>query len=267
MTAIRKAYVDLAEGQVHYRHRVGTGPAIVLLHQTASSSAMWDKVMTRWPGTHSLFALDTPGFGGSFDPEGLPDMARYTAWVAEAIDRLDLGRPHVVGHHTGAAIGLNLAATAPERVASLALIGPALLTQDERAAFAKRLGAPFAPTRSGAYLLMNWEYLRVGGADDDIALLHREMVDMLRAWTARPHAYRAVWNTDAAPLYRAISCPSTALAARDDILFPYLDRLGDLRPDIRRVVLDKGANFEPDLAPEALVSALATHISWAEGLG
>jgi pimeloyl-ACP methyl ester carboxylesterase len=261
---IRRAYVDLAEGQMHLRQRAGQGTPIIFLHQTASSSAMWESVMRAWPLAHPLHAIDTPGFGGSFDPDGAPDIARYAGWILEAMDGLGLDRAHLVGHHTGAAIALQLAATQADRVASAALIGPAILSPEERAAFARKLGRPFPPVRSGAYLLQNWEYLRMGGADRDVALLHREMQDMLRAWAARPHAYGAVWAMDSGPLYRALACPTTAISARDDLLFPYLERLKAIRPDIVCVTLEEGGNFEPDLATDALVEALVGHVERAE---
>jgi pimeloyl-ACP methyl ester carboxylesterase len=222
---------------------------------------MWNKVMARWTGDHPLYALDTPGFGGSFDPDEPPTMADYARWINEAASVLGLDRFHLVGHHTGAGIGLAIAVATPERVASLAVIGPACLTADERAAFAARLGAPFRPNRSGAYLLKTWEYLRVGGADRDVLLLHREMTDTLRAWATRPHAYAAAWAQDSTTLLRQVACPTIAIAARDDILFPYLKRLADIRPDISRVVLETGANFEPDLAADELTAILCDHLA------
>lgn len=262
--SIRKAYVDVADGQVHYRFVAGAGQPVVFLHQTASSSAMWEKLMTGWTGNHPLYAFDTPGFGGSFDPPGSTTMPLYARWLAEAMTALQIDRAHLVGHHTGGGIALELAATMPERATSIAMFGPAVLTPAEREAFAAKLGAAFRPTRSGAYLLKNWEYLRVGGADRDIALLHREMVDMLRAWDSRPHAYAAAWAQNAAPLIAALTCPAIAICARDDILFPYFERLEALRPDIARFALGHGANFEPDLAADDIEPILQGHIAGAE---
>ena len=40
---MRRAYVDLDHGQVHYR-TAGTGRPLVLLHQTASSSVMYERL-------------------------------------------------------------------------------------------------------------------------------------------------------------------------------------------------------------------------------
>ncbi|WP_439486861.1 alpha/beta fold hydrolase [Blastomonas fulva] len=262
---LRKGYADIAAGQVHYRYRPGSGHAkilpVVFLHQTASSGAMWEKVMARWSRGQPLYALDTPGFGGSFDPDEVSGLGDYARWIAEACDGLGLTQFHLIGHHTGAGIALEMANMMPDRVRSLALVGPSCLTGDERAAFAARLGKAFRPVRSGAYLLKTWEYLRIAGADADIALLHREMIDTLRAWNTRPDAYAAAWAQDGTALIARLACPTIAIAARDDILHPYLHRVGDLRPDIECVTLEAGANFEPDLAADTLTATLEEHIS------
>lgn len=259
---IRRGYVDLADGQVHYRRigsEAGDAVPVLFLHQTASSGRMWEKVMVRLAGPRPLIAIDTPGFGGSFDPPDPPTMAQYAGWAAGSLDALGYRRAHVVGHHTGAAIALELASHASDRVASLALIGPNASTGDQRAALAG-LGAAFRPTRSGAYLLKNWEYLRVGGANADVALLHAEMVDMLRAWASRPHAYAAVSGQDALALLAQVTCPTLLMAAVDDMLFPQLERAGATCLAATTLTLSGGANFEPDLAADEVVAALAAHL-------
>ncbi|MFZ5705177.1 MAG: alpha/beta fold hydrolase [Pseudomonadota bacterium] len=254
---LQRGYLDLRDGQMHFVRRQGCGVPIVLLHQTASSSRMWTKVMERLLAPQPLWALDTPGFGASFDPVQDPTMADYTRWLAEAIDQLaGSGRVHLVGHHTGAAIALAYAAARPERTQSLTLFGPAALTQEERNHYASRLGAPFRPNRSGAYLLKNWEYLRVGGADRDIDLLHREMIDMLRGWASRPHAYRAVWEQDVAAQLGSLTCPLHLISSPDDLLFGLFNRTCAVRPDAQVTILSGGANFAPDLKADEVASAL-----------
>ena len=257
---IRKGYADITAGQLHFRMRPGGGESVLFLHQTASSGVMWERVMHAWPGPETLYAIDTPGFGGSFDPPAQPSMTDYASWIVEAAAGLGLSRFHLVGHHTGSGIALQIASDRPELVTSLAMVGVSCLSAEERARFAAKLGAPFRPVRSGAYLLKNWEYLRVGGADVDVALLHREMVDQLRAWSTRPHAYAAAWAQDGAALIQQLTIPAIAIAAGDDLLFPSLARVAELRPDIRCVTLESGANYEPDLAAEELTPMLAEHV-------
>ena len=130
--SIRKAYADCSGGQVHYRYMRGEGTPLVLLHQTASSSAMFDLVMQRLAGQRPMYAFDTPGFGGSFDPESPPDMPQYGHWIAEAIDDVEIGEFHLLGHHTGVCIGAEIAVARPQRVRSFAMIGPVPLSVRER---------------------------------------------------------------------------------------------------------------------------------------
>ncbi|HYC02171.1 MAG TPA: alpha/beta fold hydrolase [Azospirillaceae bacterium] len=264
MTRIRKAYVDTPAGQVHYRqHGGGSGTPIVFLHQTASSGAMWEEVMRRLPQDRPLYALDTPGFGGSFDPEGFQPMEQYAAWVLAAIDGIGLKRFHICGHHTGACIGVDIAAKNPDRVASLAMIGPVPLTQEERDAFRQHYQKPMSPTADGSYLLQTWEYLRGLGAHSDLTLHHREVVDTLRAWMGRFQVYTAVWDQDFIGLMKQVRCPMHLMCAPDDVLMPFLDRARELRPDATSKVL-KGANFEPDQDPEGTTAEIVAFLARAE---
>ncbi|TQF00618.1 MAG: alpha/beta hydrolase [Spiribacter salinus] len=82
MALIRSGYVDTDEGQVHYRCLRGDGPPLVFLHHTANSSTMWEAVIKRSAGSYDMVALDIPGTGGSYDPEGMPSIGHHTgsAW-------------------------------------------------------------------------------------------------------------------------------------------------------------------------------------------
>lgn len=255
MSLIRKAYVDVSAGQVHYRYVAGKGMPVVFLHQTASSSQMWIKTMDRLAGEFSVFALDTPGFGGSFDPTGNPPMTQYVEWLREALLALGIKRAQIVGHHTGGCIGTELVARHPEMAQSLAVVGPVPLTAEERLAFSKSFGLPFNPTVSGGYLLDNWQYIRDLGAAKDVMLFHREMTDQMRAWWGRVMSYGAVWGQDWTTHYKNVKCPLWIGAAPDDVLYPVFDRAREIRPDAEAHVLE-GANFEPDLGTDRFLEAL-----------
>jgi pimeloyl-ACP methyl ester carboxylesterase len=252
-----KAYVRLAQGQLHYAFAPGTGTPLVFFHQTASSWRMWSKVIMRLERLGApIYAFDTPGFGGSFDPEGETSMPHYAGWMAEAIDALAIGPAHIIGHHTGAAIACQLAADRPDLVASATMVGPLTLTPDERSEISKHAGPPFTPEKSGKYLLDNWNYLTAGGAAADVLLINREMSDMLRAHDGRAKAYASVWAQDFSALFAKLGCPLHILCGPDDDLLPYFERARALRPDAMATMLPGGANFEPDLVPEAVADAV-----------
>lgn len=252
---IRKAYADTNAGQIHYREIGSGGTPLIMLQQTASSSQMYLRLMEALGKDFRCISLDTPGFGGSFDVQGQPTIEEYRKWVTEAIDSIGVTTYHAFGHHTGACIGVELAATSPQRVASLMMCGPAPLTAEERAEFSQHFSEPIAPTADGAYLLETWEYLRTLGADRDLALHHREVVDTLRAWRGRAQAYNAVWNQDWTATFERVNCPVLFLCAEDDVLYPYFRRAQQLRPEAASVTIS-GANFEPDLDPEGIERAI-----------
>jgi pimeloyl-ACP methyl ester carboxylesterase len=252
---IVKGYANIAAGQIHYRRIHGAGAPIVCLHQTASSSAMWVKVMERLGGKRSFVAFDTPGFGGSFDPPGRPASMRvYAEWIREAIDTLGIGQFHFLGHHTGVCIGAELGVHYADRVLSMSMIGPVPLTQAERDEFRKHYSAPFSPTADGGYLKTTWDYLQGLGAHHDLALHHREIVDTVRAYMGRFMAYSNVWDQDWIALYKQLKCPLQILCAEDDVLYAFFKRAQEMRPDAEPVLL-KGANFEPDLDPDGVANA------------
>ena len=254
---MRKGYVDCSGGQIHYRHLEGSGTPTVFLHQTASSSQMWIKVMHRLEGSGPLYALDTPGFGGSFDaPEDAsPSMTDYARWMVEAIGALGIDSCNVVGHHTGACIAVELATLQPRLAQKMALIGPVPLTAEERLEFSKHFGTPFTPNVSGSYLLENWEYLRNLGAHADPMLIHREMADQLRAWWGRVQSYNAVWDQDFMGQYERLECPLLIGAAPEDVLYPFMERAKQIQPKAK--VMDiTGANYEPDLDAETVAESL-----------
>jgi pimeloyl-ACP methyl ester carboxylesterase len=260
---IRCGYVDLPEGQVHYRHcgtTVAGTPPIIFLHQTASSSRMWHQVMQRLDTGRRLIAFDTPGFGGSFDPPGTPGMPQYGRWMLDSLNALGIDMFDIVGHHTGVCIAAEMIRAAPERVGRVAMIGPLPLTPEEREAFRGQFSAPMAPDPDGAYLKQTWDYIAHLGAASSLDLIHREVLDTLRAWHGRYQAYSAVWDQDFTALLQAITCPLLLMCAPGDILMQFFDRACTLRPDAKTVRLS-GDNFEPDQDAEGTAAALQAFLS------
>lgn len=261
--AIWKAYADTSGGQLHYHMTEGEGTPIVFLHQTASSGKMYYDVMARLEG-RAMYAMDTPGFGGSFDPEDMPSMPQYGAWIAEALDDIGVKDFHLFGHHTGACIAAEIIAARSERVKTCMMIGPVPLTKEEREAFRVHYSTPFSPDPKGNYLKTTWDYLQGLGAHSDVSLHHREFVDTCRAYMGRFKAYSAVWDQDFTALFENITCPLLLMCAPDDVLIDYLDRAKEIKPDAESLLL-KGANFEPDQDPDGTADAIRTFLSKHEG--
>jgi len=257
---ILRSYVEIADGQMHARTMDGPGKPLVMLHQTASSGAMFEAMMHRLAGMAPMIALDTPGFGNSFEPDHAPSIETYAGWAVETLDRLGIGQFHLLGHHTGGCIAVAIAAAYPERVLSLAIIGPVFLDQAAREEFRQHYSRPFVPAWDRVYLQETWDYIEKLGSRADIKLHHREFTDMLRAWKGRADAYKAVWDNDQVALYEAVTCPLLLLAAPEDVLAPCLEAALSALPEAQTAAIS-GANFEPDLDPDGCADAMRAFLA------
>lgn len=129
MDAAQELEVVVAGRRVHGVRRVGTpdaGLPLVLMHGLACSCAVYGplfKCLASRQPLREAVALDMPGYGGSRAGRTL-DIEALAAWYAEALTAVGVARGHLVGHSMGCQVALALARLAPERVASVTLIGP-----------------------------------------------------------------------------------------------------------------------------------------------
>ena len=81
------------------------------------------------------------GYAGSGRPEGALSISEHAADCLGLLRKLSAVPAHVVGHSSGAIIGIQLALDAPEAVRSLTLLEPALLDVPSGGALVEKLGA------------------------------------------------------------------------------------------------------------------------------
>lgn len=253
---IRKGYVDTPSGQVHYRT---AGPSnaqpIVFLHQNTSSSWMFERTMSALADRFRSIALDLPGFGGSYDPPDFKSISYMTTAVIEALDCLGLQSFHVCGQHTGAGIAAEMGTRMGERVRSVMMIGPLLLTDEEKLWYRENFKGSARPDAAAEYLRETWNYLGDNGATIDLAMQHEEMWQALRSWRARGMVYGCVWDYPFEQYFMALRCPVLLMAAPDDVLFAGYQRSHAARPDCAAVELS-GSNFEPYLDARGTSAAI-----------
>ena len=106
----------------------GTGDSlpVVFLHSLAGNASQWSAQLEHMRPHRRAVALEWRGHGRS----GMPDDEDYSfpamaADVAEAVERLRLGRFVLIGHSGGGLVALQYAAEHPERVTGLLLVDPA----------------------------------------------------------------------------------------------------------------------------------------------
>jgi len=259
--AIKKGYVETPDGQIHYRIcEGGKGLPLVFLHQTASSSQMYEKLMHVLRGQYCMLALDTPGFGQSDFPPQPPTVSTYVTTLLTALQNLGVHEFHALGHHTGACIACEMAVTAPTRVRSLMMVGPAYLDEAERQRWRRDFIDPLVIQSDGSHLAKIWK--RVQGLDPNPSptLCHREAVDNLRAGERYHEAYQAVFTQDFPALLAQVRCPILMLCGEHDVLTPYFQPACAARPDAKNFLLP-GGTYVVDDYPEEVVAAIRTFLN------
>jgi pimeloyl-ACP methyl ester carboxylesterase len=239
----------------------GAGPEqVICLHGLGSNKASFFETVAALTPDRTVHALDLPGFGSSAKPARAP----YDApWFAEAVrgymDAMAIERAHLIGNSMGGRIAIEVALQAPERVATLGLLAPALAFRRRRRALVPlvRLLRPelaLIPHALGASrvreqfwsLFARPERLDPAAADiaaDEFLRAYRSRAGRIAFFAAarniyldEPHGAEGLWNR--LPELRP---PALFVWGDSDTLIPaaFAPHVADALPAARQVVLEE----------------------------
>ncbi len=247
-TGITRHMVTIGRRQVHYR-RAGSGPPVLMLHSSPSSSRVFNVHLERLKDRFTLFALDTPGNGLSDVLEDTsPDISLYSHNIMQVMDALGLERCALLGGYTGGIITLDASARFPERIPVAVLHGYLQLTETERQDFLQNYLIPVIPDPFGAYLVATWahsrdgglffpwyrqnaEHRRVAGVPSPAAIT-RSVIDTLRAGDAIRFPYRAALSTRTEEALMKVRNKLTITMSPQDEMWPHRLRMPTLPPSV-----------------------------------
>jgi len=179
-------------GPMHYVE-CGSGEPVLLLHQTPRSWTEYLEVLPHIGARHRAIALDTLGFGDSPRPPQPYSIELFADGADAVIAGLGLERFHLVGHHTGGVIAVELAARHPDRVASLVLSGTPFVDEEKRRTAAGREPIDLVhPKPDGSHLVDLWNRRRRFYHEGEEAALHRFVVDAIKALERVEEGHEAV---------------------------------------------------------------------------
>jgi pimeloyl-ACP methyl ester carboxylesterase len=264
-TDIRCHYVRVQERLVHYR-RAGHGPAVILMHQTPQSSKTMEPLMRRLAPNFTAIALDSPGFGLS---ERLPGevwtIDQLCDWLAATLDALGIRRAAFCSQHTGATISTEFARHHPNRAACIALDGYTAFTREECDSILPHQLYRFTPSWDGSHLVWAWSRFRDGwmffpwsnrslatrrdmDMPDAARIQSWQIMELLRSRENHLAIYPPVFRWDGHAAAHALRVPALLASTRDDQLFPHLDRLGEVPPNVTLLRLPIGARDDLEAA-------------------
>ena len=194
----------------------GAGSPVVVLHGWGGRIESMAPTIDCLRGSFRVVAFDLPGFGSSPAPVSTWGTADYADFVRDALRGLGVDRAHFVGHSFGAKTSLYLAATHPEVVDKLLLVGssgltsaPSMKTRVKRLASraartAGKLGPPGRALKEAAYKRLASEDYRDAGPmrSTFVKVVNEDLSDLLGSIKA---STLLVWGSkdDAVPVAHA----------------------------------------------------------------
>jgi len=251
---IRRGFVDVMEGQVHYRTAgsiEAAGPPLVLLHASPGSAKTLEPLLAAFASTRRVIAPDTLGNGDSSAPaSGDAELTYFAAAHVRALDALGVRDFDLYGTHTGANLAIEIALSHPERVRSLILDGISLYSEEERNdmlthylpdvqidAIGSQFNLIWHFVRD-AYLFWPWyrrdkEHRRAIGLPS-AADLHDKTLEVLKAASTFHIPYRAALAYRKEDRLPALRVPTLLACSATDMLIAYLGKVGALLPQAQQ---------------------------------
>lgn len=203
-------YVEVEPGVRLFYEDVGQGRPIVMIAGWTMNHEVWDPQVTALCPRYRVVGLDLRGHGDSDKPAGDYSYARLAHDVSTVLERLDLRDVTMLGWSMGAAVIIKTAATYPERIAQIVLVGAA------------------APK-----FISSEDYPHGVPLEEILPLLERERTERpeFRKWVAEAAGYRRLgdmtmhwlWHISMkTPTWPALQCFQSLI---DE----------DLRPDVSKI--------------------------------
>ncbi len=261
---IRRAFADLPHGQVHYAAcGDNQAPAVLLLHQTPRSWTEYRAVLPLLGERFHAIAMDTAGFGDSAPLPGAPTIERWAQVAVQLLDALGMAQAHVVGHHTGGVIAVELAAVHGNRIRSLVLSSTPFTNVAFRIARAQRPpidAVEFSP--DGDHLTALWRKRQAFYPASRPDLLQAFVADALKVQGDVEGGHRAVAAYRMEHRVESLLRVPTLLihAPGDPFASPHTAEWRHLLPHAEVAEVPGGMVPLPDQLPEAFAAAVRSFL-------
>lgn len=268
---IRRGFVSIREGQVHYRTggEETSGRPLWMVHASPASSVTLVPLMRALGRSRRVIAPDTLGNGDSAPAApAVPDIAYYADASLRVMDALGIEQADLYGSHTGAHIVTEMALARPDRFGRMILDGIGMFSPGEKAEFLERYAPSVEPDAFGTQFHWAWHFVRdqawffpyyrrdsrhLRGLDMPSAeALHQTTLEVLKAIRTYHHAYRAAFahpDRERLPLVRL---PTLVMADASDPLRAGVTLAAQLVPGAQSLIWDDARNPGPDAKARVL---------------
>lgn len=155
-------HIQLADSNVAYLERQGSGPSVMLVHGFSANKDTWLALVPELPKDWHIIIPDLTGHGETTaSPEANYLLTSQAQRLHELSTLLQLGKTHLVGNSMGGAISMIYAATYPKDTASLVLMDAAGMNAPEPSEYMQALARgenPLIATDEASFNY-RWEFV------------------------------------------------------------------------------------------------------------
>ncbi len=226
-------------------------PWLTLVHGASQHSGLFSTQIDEFKPDYRLLLVDLPGHGRSSTYPGPYGLAEYARSVLTAIRAAGIERTHFWGTHTGAGVGLMLAAQQPSLIASLILDG-AILPGVDLPYVTARIGVAKATARDQGIEAARAEWFRESRWFDVIREKRdecraREHWELIASFSGRPWLDAATPEPvpSIRPQLARIEQPVLLVNGEHDVedFIRVADELETSLPYVRRVTVPGAGGF------------------------
>lgn len=237
---VDRAFVRIAEGQVHLRRCAGGAARrpLVMLHASPGSSrglAPLMRALAAIEGAPALIAPDTLGNGDSPAPAADdPDIAWFAQSLLRVLDALGLDKVDLYGTHTGARTACEAAAAYPDRIGRVVFDGIGDYAPDMRDLLVDRYAPEMAPDDYGTQFVWAFHFVRdqalhfphflrdpahrlTTRAVPDAHELHAAVIEVLKGLGSYHKPYRAAFRYRTGERLGDIAAPVLFIGAQNEL--------------------------------------------------
>lgn len=245
--------------------RAGAGAeSLVLLNSLATTTEIWTPLLPELTTETGVLCLDYAGHGQSPARRCPADLDELAAQIIEVMDSRGVAHAHVAGVSIGGMAALRLAATAPDRIRSIAVIGSSPVMERELWRCRKEIVHEWGTRGLVTDVLPRWftdEYAR--DRPDVVASYTRMLTETVDAGYA---AFCDVLNgVDMRDSLAGITCPTVVISGTEDAAATVAQgrEIVDRIPGARQEVIPGAAHMLQAMAPQRVAALIRENLHHA----
>ena len=258
---MKRAYVDLPLGQMHYRY-CGKGEPLIMIHIASSYSDEYEEVGNLLADKFSVYAIDLFGMGFSTKPDHKPDIKEHAQTVVDFMKALNIEKANLYGALVGANICARVAVKYPEKVNKMILTQPVYLESYDE--FLERGKLPIfndlVLKEDGSHLLEVWKKANVPAYP--VELLEWRVGALIMAGEFIENMHQSIFtDEDYNLLFPQIKAPTTVVAFGKHPLADMMKIAAKLIPNAKLDVYKDAYPFHAKACPQDVADMVCKYMA------